>query len=411
MKNQSIQPQSLSRLEFVALMAAMISLDAFSIDAMIPALRHISNDLNIASDNQRQYIVTSIFLGFSIGVLFYGFLSDAIGRKIPVIAGIIIYAAGTVTCITADNFTLLLFGRIIQGLGVAGPYVLSLAIIRDRYEGSKMAQVMSFIMMVFITVPIIAPLAGQGILMLFNWRGIFSTMGLFSLLVLLWFWIRQPETLKPNDRTRFHFQQLTLQSKEILSHVQSVRYMLALGLVSGAFFTYLSTSQQVFQEIYQLGDLFPVVFASISASFGLSSYFNSRWTETIELTKLIMNSLLVIIGASLIMILLTNISSENPPLTIFIIYMLIVFFCYGLLFGNITTKALEPTPHIAGSASSIITSVSTLISILLATLIGSQLENTIYPVVIGFGALAFVALLIIMANKLLGYWKITRRNL
>ena len=373
MREQQTQP--LSRFEFITLMAAMISLDAFSIDAMIPALNDISLDLNITTDNHRQYIVTSIFLGFSIGVLFYGFLSDAFGRKIPVIVGFIIYGAGVVMCITADKFSALLAGRILQGIGVAGPYVLSLAIIRDRYAGSKMAQVMSVIMMVFITVPIIAPLAGQGILMLSDWRGIFWAMGLFAIIVLIWFSLRQTETLNPEDRTQFQLRKIAQQTKEIVSNAQSLRYMLALGMVSGAFFTYLSTSQQVFQEIYQLGNLFPIIFASISASFGLSSYFNSRWAESIELTKLINYSLLVIIGASMAMFLFAIICSENPSLAVFITYMLCVFFCYGLLFGNITTKALEPTPHIAGSASSIITAVSTLISILLASLIGSQLET------------------------------------
>jgi DHA1 family bicyclomycin/chloramphenicol resistance-like MFS transporter len=386
--------ESLSRLEFIALMAAMISLDAFSIDAMIPALHHISMDLNIATDNHRQYIVTSIFLGFSIGVLFYGFLSDAFGRKIPVIAGFMIYVVGVVVCLTADKFSVLLLGRIIQGIGVAGPYVLSLAIIRDRYSGLKMAQVMSFIMMVFITVPIIAPLAGQGILMLSDWRGIFSTMGLFAVLVLAWFWLRQKETLDLENRTQFHLNEIVRQTKQIVSNTQSLRYMLALGMVSGAFFTYLSTSQQVFQEIYQLGDLFPIVFASISASFGLSSYFNSRWSESIELTALINSSLMIIVSASLVMTCIRLFSPANPSLAVFILYMLCVFFCYGLLFGNITTLALEPMGHIAGSASSIVTSISTLLSIILATLVGSQLENTIYPVVTGFGALCFFALLL-----------------
>lgn len=376
-------------------MAAMISLDAFSIDAMIPALNHISIDLNIATDNHRQYIVTSIILGFSIGVLFYGFISDSFGRKIPVITGIIIYAVGVVTCVIADKFSTLLIGRIIQGIGVAGPYVLSLAIIRDRYAGSKMAQVMSLVMMVFISVPIIAPLAGQGILMLSNWRGIFIAMGLFASVVLIWFCLRQPETLDPQDRTRFHLNEIAQQTKEILLNSQSLRYMLALGMVSGAFFTYLSTSQQVFQGMYKLGNWFPIMFASISASLGLSSYFNSRWAESIELKKLINYSLLVIIAASIMIMLFTCFNSGNPSLPLYIAYMLCVFFCYGLLFGNITTLALDPMAHIAGSASSIVTSTSTLISILLASLIGSQLENTIHPVVIGFGGLSVIALLLI----------------
>ena len=147
-------------------MALISALDAFSIDAMLPALSQIGSDLNVTVENRIQYVITALFLGFSAGVLFYGFVADSVGRRKPVIFGFIVYLAGTLLCINADTFTLMLAGRVLQGIGAAGPYVLAIAIIRDSYQGEAMAKILSLVMMVFIGVPMIAPFVGQVILLM-----------------------------------------------------------------------------------------------------------------------------------------------------------------------------------------------------------------------------------------------------
>ena len=381
----------MGRPEFISLMAVMAALDAFSIDGIMPALSQIDTDLGITVENHRQYVITFLFLGFSIGVLIYGFLADQFGRKWPTLAGYSIFIVGTLSCIFADNFSLLLAGRLMQGLGAAGPYVLSIAIVRDLYKGREMARIMSLIMMIFIGVPIIAPFIGQTIMWISSWRGIFVVLALFALLSMLWFSIRQKETLSFDKRVPLSVSVISRSIGEILTNRQTLSYLLGLGAVSGAFIAYLSTGQQVFQEIYGLGAKFPIVFASLASTFGVSSWFNSRWVESIGAARLVHRALLGVIAVSILFLLLYLWWQDSPPLWGYIAYMAAVMFCFGLLFGNMTSLALEPMGHIAGSASSVVSSFSTLLSILLAMLIGSQLNTNVYPIVIGFALLAGVA--------------------
>lgn len=254
-----------------------------------------------------------------------------------------------------------------------------------------MANILSLVMMTFIGVPIIAPFVGQGILLWTEWWGIFVVLALFGLTTLLWFGVRMPETLPEKNRTTLSITIIGQSFVEVLSERQSRSYLLASGCISGAFIAYLSTGQQVFQDMYHLENKFPVVFASLAASFGVSSYFNSRWVESVGSARLVHRSLNTIILASLIFASLFVLSDSAPSLWAYIIYMGVIMFCYGLLFGNMTSLAMEPMGHIAGSASSIISSLSTTIAIVLATVIGGQLEYTVYPVVTGFGIMAAIA--------------------
>jgi len=380
-----------SRTEFIALMAAMAALDAFSIDAMLPALEQIGSELGVSVANHRQYVITFLFLGFSIGVLVYGFVADRFGRRLPAMAGFCIYLGGSLLCITADSFNVLLFGRVLQGLGAAGPYVLSVAIVRDLYQGRDMAQILSLIMMVFIGIPMIAPMIGQGVLEIAGWRTIFTVMFLYGGATLTWFWLRQAETLDPANCQSLSAATILQSVKEVLTHRQSLTYLMALAAVFGSFIAYLSTAQQVFQGIYQLGRYFPVVFASLASMFGIASWFNARWVHDVGSRKLVHYALLSIVLASVIFCLLPTGPSTSPPLWSFVLYMMVIMAGFAFLFGNITSLALEPMGHIAGAASSLVNSLSTAAAIALATLIGSRMDGNIYPIVVGFGVLCLIA--------------------
>jgi DHA1 family bicyclomycin/chloramphenicol resistance-like MFS transporter len=214
----------MGRREFIVLMAAMSALDAFSIDAMMPALEQISTDLGILVENQRQYIITSLFFGFSIGVLAYGFISDSVGRRVPVLVGMVIYSIASLMCIYADTLNVLLTGRALQGVGAAGPYVIAIAIVRDRFEGRDMAEIMSLIMMVFIGIPMIAPYLGQSIMLFTGWRSIFIALAIYGLIVMLWFSLRQEETLPVEKCVNLTLASFWSQVKEILSEKQTVYY-------------------------------------------------------------------------------------------------------------------------------------------------------------------------------------------
>jgi DHA1 family bicyclomycin/chloramphenicol resistance-like MFS transporter len=375
---------NMGRREFIVLMAAMSALDAFSIDAMMPAHEQISMDLDILVENQRQFIITSLFFGFSIGVLAYGFVSDSIGRRAPVLAGMVIYSLASLMCIFADTLTVLLAGRALQGVGAAGPYVIAIAIVRDRFEGRDMAEIMSLIMMVFIGIPMIAPFLGQSIMLVTGWRSIFIALTLYGLIVMLWFSLRQAETLPVEKRVNLSLASFWSQVKEILSDKQTMYYTVCMSVISGAFIAYLSTAQQVFQNIYPLGTNFPLAVALLASFYGIACFTNSRMVQIFGMAKLISFAQIGIVVSSATYALIIALAATLPPLWIHIAYTGFVIFCFGFLFENIITLALEPMSHIAGSATSVITAISTLVAIALSTLIGAFLVDSAMPLVLGF---------------------------
>ena len=362
----------------------MTALDAFAVDAMLPALGQIGADLQLQNDNQRQLIITSLFLGFSLGVLFYGFVSDRYGRRPPVIAGFLIFCVASIICSLSNTIGTLLTGRILQGIGAAGPYVIAVAIVRDRYEGRDMAQIMSLIMMVFIGVPMVAPFIGQQLQHLAGWRSIFVALTIYSVVVLGWFHIRQPETLHPDKRKPLTFASVSRATLHILSNRISLSYLIVLGVISGAFIAYLSTAQQVFHDMYGVGDKLPLTIASLATMYGLACFTNARLVQALGMRRLVGCALLLVTVSSVLYALLILIIRQNPALPYHLLYMAIVIFSFGFLFENVVTLSLEPMGELAGAAMSIITALSTLIAVAISYLIGAWLAKTVLPIAVAF---------------------------
>ena len=265
-------PKALSRIEFIILMSAIVAIDALAIDAILPALSFMSNEFGVQEGNDRQFIVTSIFIGYGFGVLVFGIASDSFGRKRPIYIGFFIFLIGTLVAIFANSFSILLLGRVLQGIGAAGPQIIPTAITRDLYKGRGMAKIMSLIMMVFMIIPAIAPLIGQGILILTNWQGIFAMLGVYALFVMIWFSIRQPETLAVEHRVPFSFSQAWQSIKEVLANKRAVKFTIAEGMAFAAILAYLSTAQQVFQEHFGLGQRFPIYFGGLALVMMIASF-------------------------------------------------------------------------------------------------------------------------------------------
>lgn len=378
---------ALPRIEFIILMSVLVALDALAIDSLLPALLFISNDFNAAAGNERQYIVTSIFVGYAIGVFIYGIASDSFGRKPPIYIGFSIFIIGTLIAIFANNFETLIAGRMLQGLGAAGPQIIPTAITRDLYKGRGMAEIMSLIMMVFMVVPAVAPLLGQGVLMLSNWQGIFIMLGVYALFALAWFSIRLPETLPPEQRVPFSLPQVLRSIKRVLRNKRTMKYTLAEGCSFAAILAYLSTAQQIFQEHYALGERFPFYFGSLALVMMVASFMNSQLVERLGMRLLVMVGAGVLFITSTIYLLVILFNDHAVPLWSFMIYASLAYFCLGILFGNMHSLAMEEVGHVAGVAASVIGSLSTLIATVIAAFIGSFYNNTITPIVLGFAVL------------------------
>ena len=369
---------------FIVLMALMTSLVALSIDAMLPALGEIARDLNVEDPNDRQLVLSALFGGMVIGQLVYGPVSDTVGRKGPVAVGSVIFIVGCVISAMATTFEAMLAGRFVQGLGVAGPRIVVTAIIRDQYQGAAMARVLSLIMTVFILVPALAPIIGQGILVFASWRGIFVMFLVLASTGLIWFWLGQVETHPPEKRRALRVGNLLSATWEVLTHPVSLGYTLMASLIFASFLGFLNSAQQVLAELYGLGEIFPLAFACLALSIGGSTLTNSRLLRHFSMQSLCRGSLAIVVPLSIAFSFISLALDGVPPLWSLMAYMIALFYSIGLLFGNMNALAMEPMGHIAGLASAVIASISTGISMLLGGMIGAMFNHTVLPLVCGF---------------------------
>ena len=383
--------------EFVALTASMISLVALSIDAMLPALSSIGESLGVLHENDSQLIIATVFLGMAFGQLLYGPMSDATGRKPAIYIGYGFFAAGSLLCLFATDFNAMIAGRLLQGFGLAAPRIVTIAMVRDQYEGAAMARVMSFIMMVFILVPMVAPAIGQVILMLFNWRAIFAFILLAGLITALWFMFRQPESLPEQQRVPFRLARLGSASVEVCTNPVAIGYTLITGIIFSAFLGYLSSSQQLFQQQYGLGNQFPLYFALLASAIGLSSFINGRIVMRTGMHKPTLIALIALTLLSILFYCVSVASHGHPPLWLLTAYFIAAFACVGILFGNLNALAMQPLGHIAGIGASVIGSLSTLISVPCGIFIARSYNGTVLPLVGGFAVCAGLALMLMLS--------------
>lgn len=376
------------------MLAFMISIVAMATDVMLPALGIIADDLAIANPGDSHLVVSSLFLGFAAGQLFVGPLSDSFGRKPVVYFSYAIFILGCLLSLFATSFSILLIGRILQGLGMAGPRIVSIAIVRDGYEGRAMARIMSFIMAVFIIVPAVAPAIGQGVIFVSGWRATFGLLLAMGIISWIWFAIRQPETLARDARRPFSMRNIGSGVVEISRNKAAVGYTVAAGLIFGPFLGYLSSAQKIFQVTYATGTYFALYFGCAAIAIGAASLLNSQLVMRLGMQFLTKRALWGVIGASTLFMIPVLLTDGVPPLWLFMIWLLVTFFCVGVLFGNLNALAMEPLGDMAGLGAAMVGAVSTFISLPLGWAISESFSGGVTPLVLGFACfsiLAFIA--------------------
>lgn len=377
--------------EFIVLVALLNAMVAMSIDTMLPAIGAIAAELGAIDPNARQFIITSFFAGMTLGTLIYGPWSDSIGRKPAIYAGLVLYAVGSVMCMLSTNFEMMLIGRFVQGFGAASPRIVSIAMVRDGSAGAAMAKVMSFVMTVFMLVPILAPSVGQLVLLVANWRFIFAGFLGMGIIAAIWLWQRQPETLPRERRSPLSLTALTDAAREVVTHPIAMGYTVAIGCVFGSFICYLGTSQQLFADQYGQGELFAVWFGVFAIAIALAMIFNAKLVMRYGMRNLSKWALRASIVLSTLFLLAGLLMNGHPPLWMLGAYLFANFFCSGILFGNYNSIALEPMGRIAGMAAAISGALSSLIAIITGSFIGQLYDGTVIPLAAGFTVLGLVA--------------------
>ncbi|WP_325100081.1 multidrug effflux MFS transporter [Aurantiacibacter sediminis] len=388
--------RKLGERELIFLMAMLMSLQAFGIDSMLPALGQIAAEMG-AEGNQRQYVIGAYFLGGGVGAFFPGAFADRFGRR-PVLAlALVSYITLSLACSLVTNFDLLVALRLVQGVLCAGLSVVPLAMVRDHVGGDKMARLMSLIMMIFLLVPIIAPAIGQGIMYLFGWRAIFGAMAIVGSIAATWAWLRLPETLKEEDRQ-------DIRAKTILSNMgkaifarQSIGYVIGAALVFGSLFGFLNSSQQLIAETFGQGDYFALIFGGAVLGMVASNFTNSRIVEKFGARRVSHTALLAFIGVSAVLVW----RSFDAPYVLweFIVLMSCAMAALGFVGANFSSIAMQDFQHIAGSASSGQTALRMMTGAILGAFIGSLYDGTPLPLAYSMLACGLLGLVVVLFSE------------
>ncbi len=380
--------------EFVVAIASIMALNPLAMDMMLPALPDIASAFHITVANRTQMVLSTFLIGFGVGQFVIGPLSDRFGRRPVLLGGMTLYCIASVLAIAAPSFETLLLARALQGLGTSATRVIATSIVRDCYAGRRMASVMSLAMMVFIAVPVVAPSFGQAVLLLTQWRGIFIVLMVYGAAALVWSALRMPETLPVSQRRSLAVGEVLGAFRQTVTNRQTLGYALAAGGVMGSLFAYVFTSQQVFTEIYHLGHYFPIAFAAIAIGTAIAGFLNSRFVGRLGM-RVISHGALITFAA----VAGTMLAAEKLhmlPLPLFMALSALMMFSFGLMIANFTALAMEPQGHIAGTASSLYGSITTLLGIGIGVTIGQNYDGTLLPFATGFFLCTLAALAVVL---------------
>ncbi|TIO79544.1 MAG: multidrug effflux MFS transporter [Mesorhizobium sp.] len=391
---QSASSLPIPRWEFIALCAALMALNSLAIDIMLPALQQIGASLGVENENHRQYVITAYILGFGTGQLFFGPVSDRFGRRAPLVVGLIIYVAAVAAAAVAPTFGILLACRVVQGIGAAATRVIAVSIVRDTFEGRRMAEVMSLIFMVFMAIPVVAPGIGQFIMLFATWHWIFVTMAVGALIVSAWSLLRLPETLHPEYRRLLTVNAVVGGFRIVLTNRIALCYAFASTFIFGAMFGFINSAQQIYLDVFHVGELFPLIFAGVAGVLAFSNFLNARLVGRVGMRRLSQSALLLFLSISLIWLVVSL--EIEMPLWLFIAFFAGAMVPFGCLGANFNALAMEPLGELAGTASSILGFMQTFLGGILGTLIGQAYNGTVTPLAAGFCSVSVAALLMIL---------------
>src|ERR1700688_4947175 len=361
--------------EFVIVIASIMALNPLAMDMMLPVL-------------------STFLLGFGVGQFVMGPLSDRFGRRPVLLGGMILYVVASLLAIAAPSFETILLARALQGLGTSATRVIATSVVRDCYAGRRMASVMSLAMMVFIAVPVVAPSFGQAVMLVTQWRGIFVVLMLYGVLALIWSALRMPETLPVSERRSLAIRDVFGAFRQTLTNRQTLGYALAAGGVQGSLFAFVFSSQQVFTEIYGLGHYFPLAFAAVAIGIAIAGFLNARFVGRIGMRVISHGALVGFVVVAGILLLAAKM--QTLPLALFVVLAALMMFAFGLMFANFTSLAMEPQGHIAGTASSLYGSITTLLGIGIGTTIGQDYDGTLLPFATGFFLCTLASLAVVL---------------
>jgi MFS transporter, DHA1 family, multidrug resistance protein len=383
--------------EMTVMLAALMGLNSFAIDAMIPALPAIGRSLHVANENARQLVVVAYFVGFASTQLVWGPLADRFGRKPILAAGVILYGAFALLCAFSGSFLLLIASRFAMGASAAVTRVLVVAMVRDLFEREAMARVMSLVFMVFMVMPVLAPNIGLAILLVAPWEAIFVALAAYALAMLLWSSMRLPETLHPEYRRSLQWRDMAGAVWETVREPQSRGYTAALTISFGALVAYIASIQQIVFEAFHQPRLIGLVFAAIAAPMALASWTNSRVVGRFGLRRV---GHAASVAFALIALLHAGVAlAGRETLVSFVLLQALTMCAFAFTSSNLSTLAMEHMAPIAGTASSVQGMIGTIGGAILGFVIGQRFNGSVIPYLIGTGICATGGLIALVLTE------------
>lgn len=382
----------LSRVEFTMMISMIMAVTALAIDMMLPAFGAMRSNFGLAADsNAVAPIITFFFLGLALGQPVFGPLSDALGRKRVLYAGLALYVVASIGAAFSPSLGVLLLLRFVAGLGAAGPNVVARGVVRDAYEGQAMAKVMSYVMAVFILVPVLAPTLGALVLRFGEWQLIFWFFAAFGVGVGLWT-RRLPETLPPDMRIPLNLRYLIEATGVVLRSRLTMGLTFAAAALFGFFTSYLASSQLIIDDVFGLDAWFPIIFGGSAAVLGLGMLVNARLLDVVPLRLLLKRTFIGYGAAVLLLATIAWTTGGTPPFWLFLVGLIPILFCHALLIPNLNAAAMVPMGQVAGTAAAVMGTVTILGGATMGAVIDIAYNGTIIPLatasLIGF-ALAF----------------------
>lgn len=393
----------ISTMEFILLAALLTCLTALSIDIMLPVLPSLARDLGLSDPNDQQWVVTSYLGGLVVGQMFVGAISDRFGRLPVLYVGLGLFIVGAVVASLATSFFWLLAARAIQGMGGAAPRIVTTAIVRDLYAGRQMARIMSMVMTTFIMVPVFAPSLGQVLGFAGGWRTPMLFLVAIALLAAAWAWLRLPETSPHHDASAATGAQAPLSYVDALRVIArsrvTVGYVAANGFMFACLMSYVLSSQQIFVDVYGLGELFPVAFGAIAFAMAISGFVNARIVMRLGMRLVSHRALFAFVVVAAGVAAISIAFAGRPPFWLLWWGLWIEFFFFGLVVSNFNALAIEPLGQIAGMASSVMGTYTTLSAALLGSFVGQLFDHSTLPLNLGFVAFGSIALLTVLITE------------
>jgi len=382
--------------EFVCIVAALMALNAFAIDIMLPGMGVIADYYGVTG-NQQQWLLYSFMIGFSAPQLIFGPITDRFGRRTLLRICIAVYVVFAFMCMATQSFYILCLVRFLQGIFASGIRVMAVSIVRDVTAGRAMARIMSLVMTVFMIIPIIAPAIGQGVMIIAGWKWMFGVLGVAGLIILVWVHFRLPETLKQENQQALNISKALNGFWQVLTTRVTLGYMAASGVIYGALFAFIAAAEQIFEDVFHAGDRFALWFAIIAGTLAVGNFVNSRVVERFGMRRMSHGILLAFIGFSIANYIILQIAGEK--LIYFLPLFTLTFGCFGMLGANFSAIAMEPQGKIAGTASALYGFSTTGVAIMFGYFVSSQFNGRVSPIVLGFVVLGILSLIIVLITE------------